>query len=226
MTIHRCVALLAFVLAAAPAQEPAPRTPPAQEPAQPGAPAQVPGLLDPRELARAMTATVRFATPGPQHGRLASLAGDWTVELALSPPGQTPALSSGKARAAMVLGGRYLVVDLVVPVQDVAVEGLYIFGFDNLRGLYSASWRDSLSTWSIECLGRQDRDDAQRIDLQGLLFDAVSPEGRPFRLDFVIESADRFTLAVVDTIGDRQQRVMEQRFVRAPAAAPGKQAGK
>jgi hypothetical protein len=224
MTHLRCTVLSVYLIAAGVAQEPArPPQPPAGEPApaaqppRPDAP-QVPGDASPQEVARAMAETIRLATPGPEHKRLAALAGDWTVELTLSPPGKEPERSTGRARAATVLGGRWLVVELSVPVQGVAIEGLYMIGFDNLRRLYAASWRDSLSTWSIECLGAQDPKDEKRIALQGLLFDAVSPAGREFRLDFVIEGPDAFAFVVFDTIGDRQARVMEQRFARA---APG-----
>lgn len=167
-----------------------------------------------------MAQTLRFAAPGPQHERLGALVGDWDIELQLQLPGTEPETTKGRGRAGDVLGGRYLVVEFRVPVRGVPMDGLYLFGYDRLRDLWSASWRDSLSTWSIEAFGTQDPSDAKLLHFRGLVFDVASPEGRDFRIDFAFGDADHFTITVFDTVRGERVQVMQQRFSRR-AAAPG-----
>lgn len=196
-------------------QQPPPSTGPVPKP-----PVGVPGDLGPQELARAMTETLRLSVPGEPHKRLGRLVGEFDVELLLTLPGSEPERSVGSARAGLVLGGRYLVLELDVPMRGVPLEGLYIFGYDRLRSLWSASWRDSLSTWSIEAFGTADQDDQDLLRLLGLMFDVASPNGREFRIDFALTSADRFAIAVFDSVQGQQVKVMEQRFIRRPAQRP------
>ncbi len=190
--------------------EPAVTAPPA---AAKGAPAAAPGGLTVVDLAQAMAATMRWSAPGQAHRRLAALAGRFDVDMMLQPVGIERQHCTGTARAAAVLGGRYLIVNCTVKVHDVPLEGLYIFGFDNLHGLYTASWRDSLSTWSIECSGPPAAGADEPIELQGTMVDAASPTGRPFRMTLRCAD-DGFDIRVRDSAGDQLVEVMQQTFRR------------
>lgn len=215
------------------------QTPGAPEPEVPEGPFRPPGLGTASVL-RAAAAALELAEPGPEHARLAALAGDYTIELRMATPsGGEPVRAEGRARAATLLGGRYLQVDLRVPLPapgkvaaegegtgsggEIVLEAIYLFGFDRLRGEYEASWRDSLSTWSTGCAGTPDPKDPQRLLLAGRLSDPASPQGRPFRLEFAFVPEGGFAITVVETGGEAPRPVMWQRFVPAPAAdrAPG-----
>lgn len=179
--------------------------------------------LDPVELAKAMNATMRLAAPGPQHQKLAALEGYHEVVMELTPPGVAAQSFPGEARAMSVLGGRYLLLNLRVKLAGVVLEGLYLFGFDNLRQHYTLSWRDSMSTWAVDCTGPLPEKDDGRVPLEGVLVDAASPTGRPFQV--VLEfRADGLELSVFDKVKTEQGKVMTQRFVKKPdprSAAPG-----
>lgn len=171
--------------------------------------------LDPVELAKAMNATMRLATPGPQHEQLCALEGYHEVVMELTPPGVPAQTFAGEARAMAVLGGRYLLVNLRVRLAGVMMEGLYLFGFDNLRQTYTMSWRDSLSTWAVDCYGPLPEKDPSRVPMKGVLVDAASPTGREFEV--VLQFRDGgLGLDVIDQVKDQRVVVMKQRFVRKP----------
>lgn len=201
-----------------PAAPAAPTTPSASGTPRP----ELPGGLGAIDLAKAMTESMRLATPGPEHRKLVALAGRYEVAMTLSAPGLPEQQCTGTALAAAVLGGRYLLVNCNVLVSGARLEGLYLFGFDHLHGLYTASWRDSMSTWSIECSGSLAVDQPERVELQGTMVDAASPTGRPFRL-WLEFTADGFQVAVRDRVGEQFVEVMRQRFARTavePAPSP------
>jgi hypothetical protein len=167
--------------------------------------------LDPLQLARAMTSTMKLALPGPQHERLQKLEGAYAVSMQLTPPGLPAQECLGEARAMTVLGGRYLLVNLKVRVAGVVMEGLYVFGYDNLRSLYTVSWRDSLSTWSVECAGPETEGQKDKVALSGTMVDAASPTGRSFDLELSF-LADGFSLSVRDQVKEAKVEVMRQTF--------------
>jgi len=202
-------------------------TPPAAEATRPQEPAKPqqdpkPSLvpegaagLDAMQLARAMTSTMKLSKPGPEHDRLMALEGTYAVEMTLTPPELPPLATTGEARAMSVLSGRYLLVNLKVRVAGVVMEGLYILGYDNLRSLYTVSWRDSLSTWAVECAGPVSDASPDVAALQGTMVDAASPTGRPFELVLGF-TKEGFALAVRDKVKGELAEVMRQNFVRKP----------
>lgn len=218
-----CVAVRAQV----PVENTGPKPPVAEStrPQEPAKPTQEPkpslvpegaAGLDAMQLARAMTSTMKLSMPGPQHERLVALEGAYTVEMTLTPPGLPPQTTTGEARAMSVLSGRYLLVNLKVRVAGVVMEGLYVLGYDNLRSLYTVSWRDSLSTWAVECAGPVSDASPDVAALQGTMVDAASPTGRPFELVLGFTKAG-FALAVRDQVKGELAEVMRQDFVRKPA---------
>ena len=203
-----------------PAQDPKPAQ--QQAPAQPAQPSLVPegaAGLDPLQLARAMTSTMKLALPGPQHERLQKLEGAYAVSMQLTPPELPAQECLGEARAMTVLGGRYLLVNLKVRVAGVVMEGLYVLGYDNLRALYTVSWRDSLSTWSVECAGPEAEGQKDKVAMTGTMVDAASPTGRSFDLELSF-LADGFALSVRDQVKEQKVEVMRQTFVRKATEAP------
>ncbi|MBM4060411.1 MAG: DUF1579 domain-containing protein [Planctomycetes bacterium] len=135
-------------------------------------------------LARAQT----LARTGEAHQRLQQLAGTWDVEVR-TPEAGGAREERGTPVGKGILGGRYMVLNYQLVLRGRPLEAVQILGFDNLRQLYTASWRDDLSTWSVECQGTPDPAAPARLSLRGELTDAQDPSGRPFRLEFDLATA-------------------------------------
>ncbi len=191
--------------------------------------------LSREEWAKAAMEAERLAGLAPQHERLRALAGAYRSRLVCAPLPEKPTVgadgksipaspakpdeksgvaSNGTARATAILGGRYLMVEVELEVGGLPMQAMYLVGYDRLHELYSLSWRDSLSTWSIECLGTADPKDPQRIAMRGHLFDPITPTGRPFRLDLEFVGVEGFSVVVQEQVGEEMAEVMRQEFTR------------
>jgi hypothetical protein len=112
-----------------------------QDPAAAQAPQMTP------EEQKMMEAWQKAGTPGPQHQKLAEMAGTWTFESkSWMSPGKPPELSTGTAERSMVLGGRVLKEKVSSTMFGQPFEGIGMTGYDNTTGRYWSSWIDSMST--------------------------------------------------------------------------------
>lgn len=127
-------AVLALVLAAPPllAQEPAPEA---------AAPEMTP------EQAAEMAAWQKAGTPGPEHEKLASMAGDWSIEVRMwMEPGAEPIVLPSTAHREMILGGRVLVEEVEGEFMGAPFAGHAMSGYDNVTGKWWGTWVDNQST--------------------------------------------------------------------------------
>jgi hypothetical protein len=118
--------------------------------------------------------------PGPEHAEIMSWAGDWTVKLRMRMGPNEPWLeSTGTATFTALLDGRYLAQKLSCTMKfgevEVPYESLEIFGFNNGTKEYEAWWFDGMSTTAMYTNGKEVNG---RIELHGLMKDAITPEGR------------------------------------------------
>jgi hypothetical protein len=127
------------------------------------------------------------AAPGPEHARLAELAGTWRYRFSLwlDPAGQ-PVTSEGFARKHLILGGRYLVEESERSYMGAPFHGLGITGHDNATKQLVGIWLDDMSTDLVRSTGR--------IDEQGALtFSGEVPDptgGPPQRFRSVLRALD------------------------------------
>lgn len=126
--------VLAVVLAAPPlfAQEPE---------AEAAAPAMSP------EQAAEMAAMQAAGTPGPQHELLASMAGEWDIEVRMwMEPGAEPIVLPSTAHREMILGGRVLVEEVRGEFMGAPFVGHAMSGYDNVTGKWWGTWVDNQMT--------------------------------------------------------------------------------
>lgn len=166
--------------------------------------------VDPGVLQRAH----RLARPDAHHERLQRLVGDWDVELTTAGPTGAMRADRGRVAAKAILGGRYVLAEYSLAIAPRTVEAVQIFGFDVLRQLWTASWRDDLSTWSIDCSGPPADPETGVLVLRGTLADAHDPTGRPFRQVVDLSAPDVVEVKLYDTHQGREFERQRQRWTR------------
>lgn len=105
------------------------------------------GELPPGMTAEDMARWQEAASPGPEHEKLAAMAGSWTFKGTFwMGPDAPPMTSTGTAERKMILGGRVLVEKVKSEFQGEPFEGLAMTGFDNVAGQYWGTWVDNMGT--------------------------------------------------------------------------------
>jgi hypothetical protein len=79
--------------------------------------------------------------PGEHHARLAGLAGQWKIKVAMG--GQT---GEGKTEFHSVMEGRYLIEETRCSVGDFEMAWMGFHGYDNEKKKHVSSWIDNLET--------------------------------------------------------------------------------
>lgn len=94
-----------------------------------------------------MEAYMKAATPGPQHQKLAAMAGNYDLKVkSWGDPKAPPQESVGTATRTVALGGRVLVEDVHGDMMGMPFDGHGMSGFDNATGKYWGTWVDSMGT--------------------------------------------------------------------------------
>ena len=113
--------------------------------------AQAPANAEQRRKMEAMMAAMQ---PGPEHARLAQLAGSWDVELSMwSPGGGAPMKAAAVAENEMILGGRFLQSRLKGGQPPMQIESLVLTGFDRRHGRYTTVGFDTWGTYYVTAAG-------------------------------------------------------------------------
>lgn len=105
----------------------------------------------PTLLALALALTMPLAaqepempTPGPQHEKLAAMAGVWDAKIeTLGPTGWMT--TKGVSNKKVMTGGFWLVDDFTGEVMGSKYVGHGLNGYDPMKGKYVATWTDSMS---------------------------------------------------------------------------------
>lgn len=145
----------------------------------------------------ALEALLEQARPGPEHERLAVLAGEWEVQLRQF--GAEQPLATGTAEGASILEGRF--VDIAGELE--AGNGAFRFtlGFDRRHGEFTITLADTSGTYAVSARGEEldgrirmrGRDDDPYMQSLGL--------EKEFVFDLVLEGEDAFRIELffVDT---------------------------
>ncbi|MGH9730953.1 MAG: DUF1579 family protein, partial [Candidatus Acidiferrales bacterium] len=105
--------------------------------------------------------------PGPEDAALAKLAGEYTRVIKFV--GQTAANaapSSGTAKISVVLGGRFIMEESEDTVFGRSVEGLRLYGYNNVTKQYEMVRMYTMST-GITMMKGTSSDDGKTIDFSG-----------------------------------------------------------
>lgn len=142
-------------------------------------------------MAAAMEAMARAAEPGPEHERLAEMAGTWkmTVEFWMDPAGE-PEVSESTAERTVILGGRVLEERVEGTVMGEAFEGLGFLGYDNVTGEWWSTWTDNLSTSLMVMTGTYD-EESGAVVYEGEMTDPLSGGREPVKMVVRNEGPDK-----------------------------------
>lgn len=148
---------------------------------------------------------LELARPGPEHERLAALAGEWDVAFS----GSSPAMSfTAVARNRMILGGRFLESRIGGETGGMPFESLTIIGFDRGPSVYTVVAFDTFGTFYVTGAGPWDAG-AGRAVLAGSYDDPVTGHAHDYEFVWTIQSPDQYTWTIVFLEGGRRQTVLE-----------------
>ncbi len=86
----------------------------------------------------AVNAPVDYSKPGPEHARLATLAGHWTsVYHVAHAPGAKPVDIPGTAEFRAILNGMWISGETELVMGETRIKGLAIYGFDRVKAKYT-----------------------------------------------------------------------------------------
>jgi hypothetical protein len=140
------------------------------------------------------------AKPGPEHLKLAELAGNWNFQnkVWMSPFDTTSVVVEGKAEAKMILGGRFLELKGACSVMGIPYEELLMIGFDRRCSEYTTVRFDNMGTYSVATQGPADKETGQ-IVMEGKDIDPIEGIALKFKNILDIKDKDLFTFSVVFT---------------------------
>jgi hypothetical protein len=159
------------------------------------------------------TPTADTSAPGPQHARLAAIAGQWRVKQSFWIAGNaTPQVDTGHATYVMLLGGRHLRQDLHIDSAGKAFDALGYLGYDNTTGKYFSTWMDINFTGVIVAHG--DYDDATH----SYGFNGAIPEAGgatiPMRAVLQVKDADHFAYDFYETRNGKEALAVRLDYTR------------
>lgn len=165
-------------------------------------PAQEPGPdMSPEAQMELMQAMMKMGAPGEEHKAMKSWVGNWNAEMKMrmSPEADWETYK-GKAKIQSALGGRYMIEKFEANLGPMMgeMEGLLIFGYNNLTKQYESSWRDNWSTWASTATGFQNEEGM--YEMSGLMKDLVTPEGRHTHYTTGFVTEDHMVMHMYDTI--------------------------
>jgi hypothetical protein len=166
---------------------------------------------DEKDMEKMIAVYEKAAQPTEIHKGLASWAGKWEQK------GECPmGPISGTVEYKSVLGGRFLVGEGTSKTQmgDKAMEwqSCQVSGYDNVTKQYQTVWFDSMGT-GIYLLPGTAEDGGKKITYQTQMKDAMTPNGRPFKVVVTIDGEDKHTTELWDSKKDGKTLVKEATIV-------------
>lgn len=150
---------------------------PGQDKGQEKPPAGMPPMDSPE-----MQAMMAAMSPGPEHKKLARMAGDWTFTNKMwMDPSAPPAEGSGTVHAEMILGGRYVHSVWKGDFMGMPFEGHGTDGFDNVTKKHISSWVDNMSTGMMTMTGTCDADGKTCTSTSEPMMDPMTGKMTSFR---------------------------------------------
>jgi Protein of unknown function (DUF1579) len=160
-----------------------------------------------------MAAYMKYATPGPEHALLKSMAGTWkAVTKSWMGPGD-PQVSEGSAVRTMILGGRYLKDEFTSTFMDQPFQGFGITGYDLSKKEYVSTWSDTLGTGIVMSHGTADPS-GKVLTMTGTYEDPVTGEKKTMKQITRIVDANRHVFEIWEDRGGKEVKSMEITYTR------------
>lgn len=142
------------------------------------------------EMAAEMAAWQEAMTPGPQHQKLAAMAGEWNLDLTMwMEPGAEPMKLPSTASRRMTFGGRHLEEEVSGEFMGSPFLGRGVTGYDNASGKWWTTWIDNQSTGLMVGEGDWD-DETNTLTIVTTATDPMTGEKRRVEGKTIIHSAD------------------------------------
>ncbi len=129
------------------------------------------------DQAAMMEAMMKAGAPGPEHQKLAAMAGDFICKFtSFQGPAGEPMVMEGTVEAKAIMGGRYVFETVEMPgmMGMPPMQGMGLYGYDNIAGEYFMLWWDNYSTGAIEVRGAMD--EAGALTMTGVMTDPMGGE--------------------------------------------------
>jgi len=142
---------------------------------------------------------MEFATPGKPHELLEGMIGTWDITTSVTmTPGAAPVEEKGEVVNRWVLGKRFVESRMTGTMFGMPAEGTSLFGYDNFRRRYVATFASSLGTSIHRSEGGTDRT-GKAIVLWGTLDEFLDGTvGKPVTHVFRFDGPDEMTMEVHD----------------------------
>ena len=123
-----------------------------------GAYAQPQGEPSPEDMQKMMQEYMKLGAPGPEHQKLATLAGEWTnvSKMWMAPNSEPMVTPPGTHKGEMILGGRFLLFSESGDMMGMPMDGRGLMGYNKLRNEYQMIWIDNTATPMYFASGKAD----------------------------------------------------------------------
>jgi len=136
---------------------------------------------------------MKAALPGPEHEKMAKMAGKWKLAVTMwMAPGAPPQKSDATAEFKPILGGRYLQQEVRGNMNGQPFEGMGVEGYDNVTKERFGTWVDSMSTGAMVMKGKCAAG-AKKCTLKGKVSDAVAGKEVPVSETVTMKDDNNFT---------------------------------
>ncbi len=151
---------------------------------------------------------LELTRPSTEHARLKKLAGDWSVSMSA---GGKDTGFAGTAKAEMILGDRFLVIDGQGESKGEASAFRYTLGFDRRHGEYTILLIDTAGTYHVAARGKPTADGIRMFGTDDDPYMKKLGLEKKFAFDLDIRSDDAFSIITIyiDT------RTKEEKLIRA-----------
>ena len=155
-------------------------------------------------------AILKLTAPGEQHKKLQSLAGSWdlTIKLPAGPDGKSSEVK-GTITYKSILGGRFVQEEAKTELFGQPFEWVGMYGFDNHKKKFVATWADNFNT--IIEQGEGDSDESGKsVTLVGeTIRHGSGKEKFHWVVTFPVEGKLAIEMFAVPKDGTRGARMME-----------------
>lgn len=192
---------------------------PAFAPSSALASARASRVQDPQPLpapppADALQRSHQLAQPGERHALLQRLVGEWDVAVRTLRAGAEPVTGRGRMQGKALLGGRYVQLDFTYELGGAAVAASQVLGYDALRERFTSSWRDTLTTWALECEGAPSPSWRDGMALTGRIVEPTDGSAQPCRIEIDLGDFERITCRQLVGEGAAARAIQTQDWTR------------
>jgi hypothetical protein len=171
---------------------------------------------DAEKMKEMMAMYEKAAQPGDQHKGLQTLVGKWDQKCEFTMGGPSPTVSSGTAEYRSLHDGRFVIGEnntkMMMPdatgkMTERPFTGFNLLGYDNVLKQYQSCWCDSMGTGIFWSTGTPDAS-GKVITYEGSMKDAMTPQGRPWKMVINLESNDKHVIELWDAMDGKTLQKM------------------